>query len=179
MSKRITLITFIDQIETNKIEKLMKNINENTCKVPYGINDEKREEIDNLPYHFTIFATNKENQKKLLEILQSINIDKIQRKINDIKIMNGRDNSYCLYLSIEENNNIKELQRIFYKEFRKEEYNPDKFNFHMTLHIDKDYYKISNLQKVLKENFEPFYLKFNTLALYDYPGEMIELIQLN
>ena len=43
MSKRITLITFIDQIETNKIEKLMKNINENTCKVPYGINDEKRE----------------------------------------------------------------------------------------------------------------------------------------
>ncbi len=179
MSKRITLITFIDQIETNKIEKLMKNINENTCKVPYGINDEKREEIDNLPYHFTIFATNKENQKKLLEILQSINIDKIQLKINDIKIMNGRDNSYCLYLSIEENNNIKELQRIFYKEFRKEEYNPDKFNFHMTLHIDKDYYKISNLQKVLKENFEPFYLKFNTLALYDYPGEMIELIQLN
>lgn len=93
--------------------------------------------------------------------------------------MNGRDNSYCLYLSIEENNNIKELQRIFYKEFRKEEYNPDKFNFHMTLHIDKDYYKILNLQKVLKENFEPFYLKFNTLALYDYPGEMIKLIQLN
>ncbi len=63
MSKRITLITFIDQIETNKIEKLMKNINENTCKVPYGINDEKREEIDNLPYHFTIFATNKENRR--------------------------------------------------------------------------------------------------------------------
>lgn len=179
MSKRITLITFIDQIETNKIEKLMRNINENTCKVPYGINDEKREKIDNLPYHFTIFATNKENQKKLLEILESINIDKIQLKINDIKIMNGRDNSYCLYLSIEENNNIKELQRIFYKEFRKEEYNPDKFNFHMTLHIDKDYYKILNLQKVLKENFKPFYLKFNTLALYDYPGEMIKLIQLN
>ena len=61
MSKRITLISFIEKI--NEVEQLMNNINENTCKVPYGINDEKRYEIDNLPYHFTIFATNKENQE--------------------------------------------------------------------------------------------------------------------
>ena len=59
MSKRITLISFIEKNEIRKVEQLMENINEGTCKVPYGINDEKRYEIDNLPYHFTIFATNK------------------------------------------------------------------------------------------------------------------------
>lgn len=142
MSKRITLISFIEKNDIRKIEQLMSNINENTCKVPYGINDEKRYEIDNLPYHFTIFATNKENQNKVLEIAESINIDKIQLKVNDIKIMNAKYDSYCLYLSIEENQQIKELQRTFYKEFPKEKYNPDKFVFHMTLHIDKDCNKI-------------------------------------
>ena len=59
----------------------MDKIKENTCKVPYGIKDEKRYEIDNLPYHFTIFATNKENQDKILEIAESIKIDKIQLKV--------------------------------------------------------------------------------------------------
>lgn len=179
MSKRITLISFIEKNDIRKVEQLMSNINKNTCKVPYGINDEKRYEIDNLPYHFTIFATNKENQDKVLEIAESINIDKIQLKVNDIKIMNAKYDSYCLYLSIEENQPIKELQRTFYKEFPKEKYNPDNFIFHMTLHIDKDYNKILNLQKILKENFNPFFLEFNTLALYDYPGEMIKKINLN
>ena len=176
MSKRITLISFIEKNEISKVEQLMSNITENTCKVPYGINDEKRYEIDNLPYHFTIFATNKENQDKVLEMAESINIDKIQLKVNDIKIMNAKYDSYCLYLAIEENQQIKELQRIFYKGFPKEKYNPDDFIFHMTLHIDKDYNKVLNLQKRLKENFNQFFLEFNILALYDYPGKMIELI---
>ncbi len=179
MSNRITLISFIENNGISKVEELMSEINENTCKVPYGINDEKRYEIDNLPYHFTIFATNKENQDKMLEIAESINIDKIQLKVNDIKIMSARYDSYCLYLSIEENQKIKELQRIFYNEFPKEKYNPDDFIFHMTLHIDKDYNKILNLQEILKENFTPFYLEFNTLALFDYPGEMIRKININ
>lgn len=179
MSKRITLISFIGKNEISKVKQLMSNVKENTCKVPYGINDEKRYEIDNLPYHFTIFATNKENQDKIVEIAESINIDKIQLKVNDIKIMNAKYDSYCLYLSIEENQQIKELQRIFYKEFPKEKYNPDDFVFHMTLHIDKEYNKILNLQRILKENFEPFFLEFNKLALFDYPGEIIKKININ
>lgn len=179
MSKRITLISFIGKNEISKIEQLMSNIKENTCKVPYGINDEKRYEIDNLPYHFTIFATNKENQDQVLKIAEKINIDEIKLKVNDIKIMTARYDSYCLYLSIEENQQIKELQRIFYKEFPKEKYNPDDFVFHMTLHIDKDYNKVLNLQKILKENFKSFFLEFNTVALFDYPGEMIKKINFN
>lgn len=176
MSKRITLISFIEQTEMNKIENLMSTISEETCKVPYGINDENRYEIDNLPYHFTIFATNKENQDKILEIAESITVDKIKLKVNDIKIMNALYNSYCLYLSIEESSKIKELQRIFYNEFPKEKYNPDEFIFHMTLHIDKDYNRILKMQNILKQNFKPLFLEFDTLALFDYPGEMIKEI---
>lgn len=179
MSKRITLISFIEKNEISKVEQLMSNINENTCKVPYGINDEKRHEIDNLPYHFTIFATNKENQDKMLKIAEKINVDKIQLKVNDIKIMNARYESYCLYLSIEENQRMKELQKIFYNQFPKEKYNPNDFVFHMTLDIAKDYNKILNLQKILKENFKPFFLEFNAVALFDYPGKMIKRIELN
>ena len=125
MEKRITLVTMFDNEEINKIETLMLKTNKKTCKVPYGIDDEKRYEIDNLPYHFTISATNKENQEEILKIAESINIDKIQLKVNDIKIMNVKHNSYCLYLAIEENQQIKELQRIFYNKFPQEKYNPD------------------------------------------------------
>lgn len=160
MSKRITLISFMENSEIGKVEKLMNNIKENTCKVPYGINDNKRYEIDNLPYHFTIFATDKENQNKILEIAKNISVEKILLKVNDIKIMDTKYNSYCLYLSIEE------------------KYNPDDFIFHITLHIDKDYNKILNFQRILKRHFKPFYLEFNTLALYDYPGEIIEKINI-
>lgn len=177
MSKRITLISFMEQIEINKIENLMSKISEKTCKVPYGINDEKRYEIDNLPYHFTIFATDKENQNRILELSESISIDKIQLKVNDIKIMNALYNSYCLYLSIEESYKIRDLQRIFHTEFPKEKYNPDDFIFHITLHIDKDYDKILRMQNILKQNFKPFFLEFDMLALFDYPGEKIKTIR--
>lgn len=125
----------MEQNEINKIENLMSVVKENTCKVPYGINDTNRYEIDNLPYHFTIFATKKENQQ------------------------------------------IKELQRIFYNEFPKEPYNPDNFIFHITLHIDKDYSKVLELKNILKQNFKPFFLRFNMLALFNYPGDMIKIVK--
>ncbi len=32
------------------------------------------------------------------------------------------------------------------------------------------------MQKALKAKFQPFFLEFETLALFDYPGEMIETI---
>ena len=178
IKKRITLISFIDENKENQIQSLIKKIKVNTCKVPYGIDDENRYKIDNLPYHFTIFATDKENQNQMLEIAEKISIDKIQVKVNDIKIMKAKYNSYCLYLAIEENQQIKELQRVFYNKFQQEKYNPDNFTFHMTLHIGKDYDMILKLHNTLKENFKPFLLEFDTLALFDYPGEMIRKINL-
>ena len=176
MNDRITLISFMEQNSIDKVGNLVNKLDEKTCKVPYGINDEKRYEIDNLPYHFTIFATNKENQNRILQIAERIKSNTIQLKVNDIKIMNARCNSYCLYLAIEENQQMKDLQKIFYQEFPKEQYNPENFIFHMTLHIDKSKEKILKMQDKLKDNFEPFLIEFNTIALFDYPGEMIKTI---
>lgn len=78
-----------------------------------------------------------------------------------------------LTLKIEENEFLKELQRIFYNKFPKEHYNPDNFTFHITLHIDKNYNKIYDMQNKIKKIFEPFYIEFNQLGLFDYPGEKI------
>lgn len=70
-------------------------------------------------YHiiFTIFATDKQNESKLLNIASDIKMNKIKLKINDIRIMNGRNNSFVLYFSIEENKDIKELQKNFFYKF--------------------------------------------------------------
>ena len=176
MSKRITMISFMNKTELDKVEKLMDNIQIKTCKVPYGIDDKNRYNIDNLPYHFTIFATDKENQNEIIKIAQKIDIDKIKVKVNNVKIMKVRNESFVLYLAIEDNEEIKELQRIFFNEFPKEKYNPEKFTFHLTLHIDKDYDKVLELQNTINDNFKPFYLEFDRLALYDYPGDMIKEI---
>lgn len=179
MSRRITLISNLEQSELKKIDKLMTYVKFKTCKVPYGIDDEHRYDIDNLPYHFTIFATNKENQKEFIDLIKAVNIDIIKIKVNKVEIMNGKYDSYVLYLGIEDNQNLKELQRIFYHKFPKEHYNPENFTFHMTLHIDKDYEIIKNLQNKILEKFEPFYLEFNELVLYNYPGEEIQKFNLS
>lgn len=175
---RITLITYFDKIELTKVTNLIENIDFDMCKVPYGLDDNKRYDIDNLPYHFTIFATDKENEKKILNISKDLKIGKIKLKINSVKIMKTKNNSYILYLGIQQSNDIKKLQKVFYKEIPEEKYNPDKFNFHMTLHIDKNKEVIDELYNILKDNFKPFYIEFDKLTLFNYPGEMIKIIKL-
>lgn len=175
---RITLISSLKQTEKAKINKLMTNINFKTCKVPYGIDDKNRYNIDNLPYHFTIFATDKKNQDKFISLINKISIGKIELKINKVEIMNGKYSSYVLYLGIEENKKLKELQNFFYCQFPKERYNPENFTFHMTLHIDKDYKVIKNLQRKILENFRPFILEFDEVILFNYPGEKIQKFSL-
>lgn len=179
MNKRITLISNLRQSELKKIYGLVSDTKFKTCKVPYGIDDGHRYDIDNLPYHFTIFATDKENQDKFIDLIRTVNIGTIKLKINTVEIMNGKYDSYVLYLGIEENENLRNLQRIFYYKFPKEHYNPKSFIFHMTLHIDKDYDTIKILQNKILEKFEPFYLEFDEMALYNYPGEEIQKFSLS
>ncbi len=175
---RITLITSFKEKELEKINQQIKNVDYNMCKVPYGINDDLRSEIDNLPYHFTIFATDKDNEEQLLNIVNNIKVGKITLKINDIKIMKGRNNSFVLYFAIEENEDIKNLQRIIFLNILGENYNPDKFIFHLTLHIDKDEKLVNKLKEKIESNFKPFDIEFDKLVLYNYPGEMIKEINI-
>ena len=176
---RITLITQFNEKELDKINQQLNNIDYSICKVPYGINDNLRYETDNLPYHFTIFATDKRNEKKLLDIANNLRIGKITLRINDVKIMNGRNNSFILYFSIEENKDINELQRIFFLQIPGENYDPDSFTFHMTLHIDKDKELINKLKEKIELNFKPFDIEFDKLVLYNYPGDIIKEININ
>jgi len=172
---RITLITFSEQKELNN---LLKNINIEMCKVPYGIDDKNRFKIDNLPFHFTIFATDKKNERELLQMLQNVSISSFILKINRLEIMPGRNNSFILYFGIEESKELKELQRYFYEYFGEEKYNPETFLFHMTLHIDYNYELIQELYKTISVSFQPFIIEVNDLALFDYPGEMIQRFEL-
>ena len=160
---RITLISAFKENELYKIKKCLEDVNFKTCKVSFGINDNQRYELDNLPYH----------QEEFIKLIKSIKIEKICLKVNQVKVMNGKNNSYVLYLGIEENKSLKELQREFYKRFPKEHYNPDNFTFHITLHIDKDSNRINDLQKEIIKRFEPFYIEFDQIDLFDYPGEKI------
>ena len=174
---RITLITKFERNQLKKVYEYIEDIDFKMCKVPYGINDELRYEIDNLPYHFTIFATDKRNERKILNIANNIKMNKITLKINDVRIK-GKNNSFVLYFAIEENKDIKELQGKFFSQIPGEHYNPDKFNFHMTLHIDKDEKLVNKLKKEIELNFKQFELEFDELVLYDYPGDMIKEISI-
>ncbi|MCI9063331.1 MAG: 2'-5' RNA ligase family protein [Clostridia bacterium] len=108
--------------------------------------------------------------------------------INQLKIAKGgKNNSWILYLGIKDNEDMKRLQQLFYKEFPNErfknifykdatdeKYNPDNSIFHMTLHIDENYEKVQYIYEKLKEDFKPFLLEFSKLVLFDYPGEKIK-----
>ena len=106
------------------------------------------------------------------------NSDCFKLKINRIEIMRGKNDSFVLYFGIEENKELKELQKIFYEHFHEEKYNPETFLFHMTLHIDQDYEIIREIYKTLSTLFKPFAIEINALALFNYPGEMIRKFEL-
>lgn len=179
MKKRITLVTLFNSKEINKVKNIMNKLDQKTCKVPYGIDDKNRYEIDTLPFHFTVFATDKENEKTMIELMQGINMQKIKLEIEKAEIMKLRNNSFCLYLAIKENTYMKDLQRIFYNKLPGDKYNPDNFVFHLTLHIDKDYEKVLSMQKIINDDFKSFSLEFDKLGLFDYPGDIIKEIKLS
>ena len=56
-----------------------------------------------------------------------------------------------------------------------EKYNPDNFNFHITIHIDKDYTKINLMKEKLLDKFTPFILEVDTFCLYEiYPAKLVK-----
>lgn len=178
--KRVTLVSLIDEESTNKVKSFLKEIKEPMCKVPYGIDDENRYEVDTLPYHFTVFATYKENEEKMLELMQTIKYHPITVEISDIKIKESSGGGYVLYLAPSENEDLRQLQTNFYEKIPTEKtYNPETFLFHMSLHMDYDYDKIVEMQEVIRKHFRPFTVSFHQLGLFDYPGDMLAVMELN
>ena len=192
--KKITLITYFNENEQNKIKDIMSNIKQKTCKVPYFLDDDvKRYSADIMPYHFTIFGTDKENQEKVLDVLKKNKINKIKVKIDKLKLIQSvKSGAFILYFGVEKNQDLIELQRLFFKEIPEErgyvggsfytgdsekEYDSSNYVFHMTLHVTKDEKKAKEIYSIINENFTPFYMEFNRVALYDdRGGDLIKII---
>lgn len=175
MNERITFISVFNNISLEKIKHCTKEINDKLCKVPFGKNVNNREETDTLPYHFTLSAWDISCEEKVMDELSKIEYPRLKILINDIGIMNGKENSYVLYFGIEKSEELKLLQSKIYQVLPSEKYNPENFNFHITIHIDKDYTKIITMKKKLLENFTPFELEVDTFGLYEiYPAKLVK-----
>ena len=175
MNERITFISVFNDISLEKIEHYTKKINDKLCKVPFGKNVDNREEADTLPYHFTLSAWDISCEEKIIDELSKIKYPKLKILINNIEIMNGKENSFVLCFSIEKSEELKLLQSKIYQMLPSEKYNPDNFNFHITIHIDKDYTTINSMKKKLLEKFIPFKLEVDTFGLYEiYPAKLVK-----
>lgn len=78
MNERITFVSMFDNNNLAKIEYYTKQINENLCKVPFGKNVDNREEVDTLPYHFTLSAWDISNEENVIKELSKIDFDSVK-----------------------------------------------------------------------------------------------------
>lgn len=171
-NKRITCITMLSDKSIKRIEDKVSGVKFNLCKVPYKENN--REEKDKLPFHATICVWNNGNKEEIKEIIKNINITNIKLKITGTKIKQSYGDSFNIYFEFEKNNEFRKIQEIVYKYSNIEKYNPNSFIPHITIHIDKDYSKILELQNYIMKNFEAFEVEFNRLGVYEvYPPTKI------
>ncbi len=90
--------------------------------------------------------------------------------------MNGKENSYCLYFELENNEKLKKLQREIYNLCPSIKYNPDNFTFHITIHIDKDYKKVISIKNILEKDFKEIELIVENFGLYEiYPAKLVKI----
>ena len=174
MNDRITLISLFNTEDLNKINKVIKNVSEPLCKVPYIKNIDNRISIDTLPYHFTLSAWNIEENDFILKRLSNIKFNSFKITVSSIEIVNGRENSYVLYFKIKENIELQNLQKQVYNILPVEKYNPNKSKFHITIHVDRDYDKIIKIKKELEQSFIPFELNVSSIGLFEiYPANLV------
>lgn len=178
MKERITLVSLFNQNNLEKINNIIKTINEPLCKVPFGKNVDDRMKADTLPYHFTLSAWNINQENFILQELSNINFSSFKVNADSIEIMNGTENSYVLYFNIKASNELKALQEKIYNILPSEKYNPNKFQFHITITIDKDYQKIRKVKQELEKVFVPFELEVNCIGLFEiYPATLIKMVE--
>lgn len=178
MNERITLISHFEKDSIIKISEMINNLTEHIdiCKVPFGKNVDDRFKADTLPFHFTMCAWNIADEKDVISKLKNIPFHPLKIKIKGLNIMNGKENSYCLYFELEKNIELEKIQRVIYNLCPSEKYNPDKFTFHITIHIDKDYQKIINMKDQLEKNLKSVELTVENFGLYEiYPAKLVQI----
>lgn len=175
MNERITLIIPLSNENINKIITKIKKKDKQLCKVPFGKNTDDRYNANTLPYHLTIFSWSIKKEKEVIDLLDFKEFSKFKIIINKIEVMSGNENSYVLYFSITDSKELKKIQTKIYNYYHSEYYKPKDFNFHITIHIDKNYNNILKLKTKIEKEFDPFELEINTLELYEiYPANLIK-----
>lgn len=173
MSKRITCISLFDKESINQIEDLVCKVDYKLCKVPYSEFD--RETKDTLPYHLTLQSYSKTQKDEALEILKQIKIEPIELTVNSVNIKNSFDNSYNIYLEIDENKELINIYEQFYSLTKNNKYNPKTYVPHITLHCDKNYEKIISIKNAIQKNLESMKLKFRDIGVFEiYPANRIK-----
>ena len=180
MNNRVTLISILQPEDLNKICKLVIKSTEKLCKVPFSKYVEDRVFADTLPYHFTLSAWDISEEHEVINKLSSISFNNLKLLVDGIEIMNGKENSYVLYFNIKDNDELKLLQKSIYQILPSEKYNPERFKFHITIHIDKDYEKIISIRNALMQDFIPFELEVDTFGLFEiYPANLVAQFKSN
>ncbi|MFA5211555.1 MAG: 2'-5' RNA ligase family protein [Patescibacteria group bacterium] len=172
--KRITLITLFADDILEKIKKIVADKENLICKIPYGIDDDNRKQMDTLPYHFTISSWDNKFERQVVEILKELNFSNFVLKIDKVKIMSGKENSHILYFFAKNDDKLRKIQKSIFEKIPNEKYNPANFEFHITLAIDKDQNNILKLKEKIEKNFEAFEIRIDKLALFSiYPARKI------
>lgn len=172
LTNRITCITMFDDESLKKIENFLKDSDIKLCKLKYK--EKKREENDKLPFHSTICVWNNIDKTEVINIVENIKFGEIKLKVIGTKIKASSNDGFNLYFELEKNDELINILKYIYEKSKVEKYNPNTFIPHITIHIDRDYSKIINLQKEIMEKFKPFNVKFKKLGLYEiYPPKKI------
>ena len=169
MKKSLALVGLFD--DNINLDSYIKN-KMKLCKVPFGRNVD-RLKADTMPFHITILSWPDNYKDLIVKALKQIKLDKIKILINGIDIMNGKENSYVLYFSIELNEQLSKIRDELL------EFIPcEKFNqlFHITIDIDKDYNKIVKLKREIEDKFKSFEVNITRLGLFEvWPPKLVNV----
>lgn len=178
MNSRITLISLFDKSNLEKINLYVNKISQTLCKVPFGKNVDDRIKVDTLPYHFTIFSWDIKREDEVIEFLNNITYNPFNVLVNKIEIVDGNEGSFELRFNILKNEELYKLQNYIVNKYSSKYYNPENFNFHITIHIDKDYEKILDMKQNLLQDFVPFELRIDKIGLFEiYPAKLVKQIE--
>lgn len=175
MHNRLTLISHFDKKSNATINTRLHILGKTTCKVPFNKGLNNRKEIDTLPFHLTMCAWDIIQEKAVISKLAQLNFPQPKLRVTGLNIMDGKENSHCLYFQLAKNRELERIQREIYNLCPSEKYNPDHFNFHITIHIDQDYQKIIQMKTILEKDFKSIDLTITNFALYEiYPAKLIK-----
>ncbi len=94
--------------------------------------------------------------------------------VKSVSIAEGKENSLQIRFSIVRNETLNKLQSYLFEKVPVSYYHPDNFQFHITIHCDKDHSKIYKMQELLSKKFTPFELEVKRFGLFEiYPANKI------